>query len=122
MKLRWIDVTILVVYLLGIAVIGFLLKRKGVEEGVASPADRIERVAKDERRIAVTDMLRLILAHTRTSMTSGVSWRFLPWLPFGARSRAPAGALIRGPEVIRPNSMRKYHSSQTPGHAFARNC
>ena len=28
MKLHWIDVTILVVYLLGIAVIGFLLKRK----------------------------------------------------------------------------------------------
>jgi len=28
MTLHWIDVTILVVYLLGIAVIGFLLKRK----------------------------------------------------------------------------------------------
>ena len=28
MKLHWIDVTNLVVYLLGIAVIGFLLKRK----------------------------------------------------------------------------------------------
>jgi len=31
------------------------------EEGVVSPGDRMERVAEDERRIAVTDMLRLIL-------------------------------------------------------------
>jgi MOSC domain-containing protein YiiM len=33
------------------------------EEGVVSPGDRIERVAEDERRIAVTDMLRLIVDH-----------------------------------------------------------
>jgi len=33
------------------------------EEGVVSPGDRIERVAEDESRIAVTDMLRLILDH-----------------------------------------------------------
>ena len=33
------------------------------EEGVVNPGDRIERVAEDESRIAVTDMLRLILDH-----------------------------------------------------------
>jgi len=32
-----------------------------VDEGVVSPGDQVERVAEDERRIAVTDMLRLIL-------------------------------------------------------------
>ncbi len=32
-----------------------------LEEGVVSPGDRIERLVEDERRIAVTDMLRLIL-------------------------------------------------------------
>ena len=93
------------------------------EEGVVSPGDRIERVAEDESRIAVTDMLRLILDHDADpDDVPAAPGGSCPGRRLARGVRGPAGALIRGPEAVRPGSRQTYQPSQRPGHSSARSC